>query len=111
MGVSSSESHALTVFYDIFMPGLAQLPEIQSYKVPDTPKPHILLGATNLIEEAADHHPAPPQASAALLDLRVNLHLIDGCRCTNPPLECMYTLAQPGNGSRSRIDRIYAMED
>ncbi len=83
----------------------------QWYNVPDRPKPHILLGDFNLIEEAADHHPDPPQASAALLDLRVNLHLIDGCRCTNPPLECRYTFAQPGNGSRSRIDRIYAMED
>ncbi len=86
----------------------------QWYSLQDTPpKPHILLGDHNLVKDAANHLPPPdpPPATTALLNLRIKLQLSNGWRQANPPPEHRYMFAQPGNGSRSRIDRIYAMEN
>src|SRR5258708_18797532 len=39
------------------------------------------------------------------------LNLTDGWRHANPPPECKYSFAQPGDSSRSRIDHIYTTKE
>ncbi len=84
------------------------------YSVLNACKPHILLGNFNLVKDAADclpSHPDSPQATTTLQNLRTMLDLSDSWRLANPPPKHKYSFTQPGAGSRSRIDHIYATED
>lgn len=75
------------------------------------PKPNILLGDFNLVEDALDHLPPRLDSLSAIEALRETTRtfkLVDGWREENPGLTC-FTFAQSLNqgGSQSRIDHIY----
>jgi hypothetical protein len=74
------------------------------------PKPDILLGDFNLVEDAIDRLPShcdDASAVAALRGLKHSMNLIDGWRCINRTSKA-YTYTSRSNGAHSRIDRIYA---
>lgn len=73
------------------------------------PRPDVILGDFNITEHAQDRSPQHRDHEAATLalgDLCDTLGLRDGWRTTYPTKHA-YTYAQPGLGSKSRIDRIY----
>lgn len=76
------------------------------------PRPDIMLGDFNIVEEAIDHLP-PHEDRRPTLDrldeLKTNLGLQDGWRQLNPT-ERAFTFYQSSTGSQSRIDQIYAAE-
>ena len=76
------------------------------------PRPDIMLGDFNIIEQAIDRMPQHDdrrETVESLERLNASLHLNDGWRQLNPA-EKMYTYHQKATGSQSRIDRIYAVE-
>ncbi|KIJ06480.1 hypothetical protein PAXINDRAFT_31816, partial [Paxillus involutus ATCC 200175] len=79
------------------------------------PKPDVILGDFNLVEDALDRLPPhldPLSASEPLQDLKRSLKLTDGWRRENPD-SISFTFAQSAaqGGSQSRIDRIYVRDD
>ncbi|EPS97590.1 hypothetical protein FOMPIDRAFT_1031963 [Fomitopsis schrenkii] len=77
------------------------------------PKPEIMAGDFNLVEEAIDRLPTRKEHDAPLLalkTLRNSLQLHDGWRLTNPTTKA-YSYPQRGSEVRSRIDRIYVSDD
>ena len=73
------------------------------------PKPDIMLGDFNIVEDSIDRMPCHPDnlsATEALYSLRTEWHLIDGWRHTNPNTKA-YSFLQKASGAQSRIDRIY----
>ncbi|KAJ7098801.1 Endonuclease/exonuclease/phosphatase, partial [Mycena belliarum] len=83
---------------------------------PDIPKPDFMGGDTNIVEDAIDRLPShsdPENAVMELDKLKEYLGLVDGWRRTYPNTRA-YTYIQSrrsGNGSQSRIDRIYVHRD
>ncbi|KAJ7101501.1 Endonuclease/exonuclease/phosphatase, partial [Mycena belliarum] len=83
---------------------------------PTIPKPDMMGGDTNVVEEPIDRLPcrADPDAPTKALDLLLtSLKLVDGWRKTYPTTRA-YTYTQlrnAGGGSQSRIDRIYIRRD
>jgi ribonuclease HI/exonuclease III len=76
------------------------------------PKPDILLGDFNMVEEAIDRLPChTDQASAieALQEFKTLLRLQDGWRRTYPTTRA-FSYIQNATGAHSRIDRIYLTE-
>ncbi|THU95795.1 DNase I-like protein [Dendrothele bispora CBS 962.96] len=77
---------------------------------PNTPKPHILLGDLNVVEDGLiDRLPAhddPEDALEALDDLKMLFNIKDGWRNTYPTTKS-FTFMQSSTGSQSQIDRIY----
>ena len=75
------------------------------------PKPDIMLGDFNLVEEALDRLPSHPDNQAAvhsLEQLKSLFHVQDGWRKAYPAPHKAFTYLQSNhNGSHSRIDRIY----
>ncbi|PPQ85823.1 hypothetical protein CVT26_002410, partial [Gymnopilus dilepis] len=77
------------------------------------PRPDIVLGDFNMVEEAIDRLPAhrdAPLAVQALAKLKESLNLRDGWREDNPE-ELAYSYLQTYTKSRSRIDRIYVKDN
>lgn len=73
------------------------------------PRPDIMLGDLNLVEEAIDRYPNHrdnEDATTALRSLRNALELSDGWRTANPE-SAEFTFPKRNEGSLSRIDRIY----
>lgn len=71
------------------------------------PKPNIMMGDFNVVEDSIDRLPNRPDPASSvdpLQDLRCKLCLIDGWRTTNPT-EKNFTWTD--GRSLSRIDRIY----
>ncbi|KIY48915.1 DNase I-like protein, partial [Fistulina hepatica ATCC 64428] len=82
-------------------------------ELPHVPNIDILLGDTNMVEDGADHllmHVDNNAATDALDDLKLLYNLSDGWRQVHPT-EKAYTYHQKATGSKSRIDRIYTMEE
>ncbi|KAF6742337.1 Endonuclease/exonuclease/phosphatase [Ephemerocybe angulata] len=76
----------------------------EEFLMRETPRPDILLGDFNVVEEPIDR--LPPRGDAQASDL---LRLNDGWRQENPS-KTQYTYVQDSTGSQSRIDRIYATQ-
>ncbi|KAF8844901.1 DNase I-like protein [Paxillus ammoniavirescens] len=81
----------------------------------DLPKPDVMLGDFNLVEDALDRlppHPDARSATEALATLKQETHLVDGWRKENPDTTA-FTFAQSRaqGGRQSRIDRIYVNEN
>ncbi|KAF5314570.1 hypothetical protein D9611_007204 [Ephemerocybe angulata] len=73
------------------------------------PRPDIMLGDTNIVEDSLDRLPIrrdDPGAVSALRGLKRKLGIVDGWRDENPD-GIQYTYLQETTGSQSRIDRIY----
>jgi exonuclease III len=73
------------------------------------PKPDILLGDFNLVEDDVDRLPSHSdntEATEALDNFKASLQLLDGWRKTHPATRS-YSYMQKSSGSQSRIDRIY----
>ncbi|KAJ7126044.1 Endonuclease/exonuclease/phosphatase [Mycena epipterygia] len=83
---------------------------------PGVPRPDMMAGDMNIVEEAIDRLPChtDPEPATTQLDLLLTaLRLVDGWRKTYPTTRA-YTYAQirhEGGGSQSRIDRIYIRRD
>ena len=80
---------------------------------PQTPKPDIMAGDCNVVEDRIDRFPEradPIQATDALSNLKTFLSLYDGWRHENPNMK-MFTYHHIGTGVASRLDRIYAQEE
>lgn len=80
---------------------------------PTVPKPYMMGGDTNIVEEPIDRLPcrADPEAPTTALDLLLTrLKLVDGWRKTYPNTRA-YTYIQSHSGSQSRLDRIYIRRD
>lgn len=79
------------------------------------PKPDVMLGDCNLVEDALDRlppHPDYQSATEALADLKADLQLTDGWRSIYPDTRAYTFMQKPAQGgAQSRIDRIYAKED
>lgn len=76
-------------------------------------EPSIILGDTNIVEEAIDCLPAhtdPPRSVNALLALKSCFDLADGWRRENP-VTLDFTFQMQNRPIQSRIDRIYVKED
>ncbi|EPS92834.1 hypothetical protein FOMPIDRAFT_1033883 [Fomitopsis schrenkii] len=76
------------------------------------PKPDILAGDFNIVEEPIDRLPAredPQSATQALADLLRSLGLLDGWRHTEPNGRD-YTFPHCASVNKSRLDRIYVTE-
>ncbi|KAJ7239219.1 Endonuclease/exonuclease/phosphatase, partial [Mycena haematopus] len=72
------------------------------------PKPDVVLGDWNMVEDAIDrlpHNKDRGPVVEAMKDLKRKLKLVDGWRQTYPDTKA-YTYLQPGGTSQSRIDRI-----
>jgi exonuclease III len=85
--------------------------EAENTNVRRLPKPDIVLGDFNLVEDVIDRFPTDEgeiasNAAEALLDFRLTLGLSDRWRELNPD-EKVYTFTR-GALTRSRLDRIYA---
>jgi hypothetical protein len=77
------------------------------------PVPDILLGDTNIVEDAIDRFPHRTDdegATYALSRFKQLLGLKDGWRLTYPD-EKAYTFTSTSRSSHSRIDRIYTPQD
>ena len=84
-------------------------------KIQSTPKPDVLLGDFNMVEDAIDRLPTHrdnPTATEPLADLKTFLLLNDGWRKTFPT-DKSFTFHQSARqgGAQSCIDRIYVNED
>ncbi|KAJ6454975.1 Endonuclease/exonuclease/phosphatase [Mycena sanguinolenta] len=80
---------------------------------PNTPRPDIMGGDTNIVEEAIDRLPTrtdPENATKELDLLLTSLQLVDGWRKTYPNTRA-YTYIHQGGRSQSRLDRIYIRRD
>ncbi|KAI5825687.1 DNase I-like protein, partial [Schizophyllum commune Tattone D] len=84
----------------------------------DLPKPHIMAGDFNMVEEELDVAPVPPSAGESSseefdkLKIALNLKPIDGWRATYPDRRDYTHYGTTTNGPRaSRIDRIYACDE
>ncbi|KAJ7077990.1 Endonuclease/exonuclease/phosphatase, partial [Mycena belliarum] len=87
--------------------------DILELKMRSRPKPEIVLGDFNMVEDAIDrlpHHKDPNIVTEAMLNLKAKLHLQDGWRQTYPDTKG-YTFLQPATGSQSRIDRILVTDN
>lgn len=79
---------------------------------PEVPRPDIVLGDCNVVEDAINRLPVHSDAEVAinaLDELKSQLHLVDGWRSTYPN-SCTYTYSQKRKGQKriqSRLDRIY----
>ena len=76
---------------------------------PPQRRPNIMLGDFNLVEDGLDRLPChldDPNVVAALRNLKANLDLVNGWRCTNPDKRA-YTHLHAPNVSQGHIDRIY----
>jgi exonuclease III len=76
----------------------------------DLPKPDIMLGDFNIVEDAIDRLPShhdPPGPVKSLDTLRASFHLLDGWRANNPD-DKHFSFLQQATATQSRIDRIYA---
>ncbi|KAJ3715747.1 Endonuclease/exonuclease/phosphatase [Lentinula raphanica] len=81
---------------------------------PNRPRPDIMLGDCNVVEEAMDRLPMPLTDTAcaavdSLDELKAELQLMDGWRATYPQSRA-FTYAQKRGGEvvhQSRLDRIY----
>ncbi|KAJ3774185.1 Endonuclease/exonuclease/phosphatase, partial [Lentinula raphanica] len=81
---------------------------------PNHPRPDLMLGDCNVVEEALDRLPMPQGDTAspavdALDELKSDLQLVDGWRATYPQSRA-FTYSQKRNGEvvhQSRLDRIY----
>ncbi|KAJ7133146.1 Endonuclease/exonuclease/phosphatase, partial [Mycena epipterygia] len=83
---------------------------------PTAPRPDMMLGDTNIVEEAIDRLPAhtdPQNVTAALDKLLEKLRLVDGWRRTFPDTRAYtyFQLRHAAGGAQSRIDRIYIRRD
>ena len=77
---------------------------------PHIPRPDIMAGDFNVVEDTIDRlptHPDPPDATDALDSLKSDLRLQDGWHNTYPSTKSYTFLHSNGSGSQSRIDRIY----
>jgi len=77
------------------------------------PRPDIILGDFNLVEDAIDRLPSKQdeaQATEALREIKITYNLVDGWRKANPE-EKGYTWSRDSDGTQSRIDRIYINEE
>ncbi|KAG1755319.1 Endonuclease/exonuclease/phosphatase, partial [Suillus occidentalis] len=84
-------------------------------KLRGLPKPDVMLGDFNLVEDALDHLPPKQDTlgpTSKLSELKSYLKLRDGWRMEHPDL-LQYTFAQSAHqgGRQSRIDRIYIKDD
>ncbi|KAJ7198932.1 Endonuclease/exonuclease/phosphatase, partial [Mycena haematopus] len=80
---------------------------------PNTPKPDIMAGDTNVVEEAIDRLPTrtDPECATTELDLLLtSLRMVDGWRKTYPNTRA-YTYIHQRGRSQSRLDRIYIKRD
>ena len=78
-------------------------------KLCTAPRPDIMLGDFNLVEESLDRMPAHPDRLSVvekLQNLIATLSMTDGWRADNPRTKA-FTYLQTATGSQSRIDRIY----
>lgn len=83
--------------------------ELERQKVP---KPDIMLGDLNIVEDSIDRLPCKQDNITAvenLQNLRNKLNLLDGWRTTYPDTKA-YTHTQKPAMSRARLDRIYATQ-
>ncbi|KAF9234529.1 Endonuclease/exonuclease/phosphatase [Melanogaster broomeanus] len=93
----------------------AEFWELLLMKMEMNPKPDILLGDFNLVEDALDR--LPPHADArrateALAKLKMALNLVDGWRMENPDSTAFtFSQSRAQGGAQSRIDRIYLKRD
>ncbi|KAJ7756077.1 Endonuclease/exonuclease/phosphatase [Mycena maculata] len=90
----------------------AQFLDLVEFKIRHLPKPNIVLGDFNMVEDAIDrlpHHKDPRIVTEAMLTFKAKLHLLDGWRQTFPDQKG-YTFLQSATGSQSRIDRILCTE-
>jgi endonuclease/exonuclease/phosphatase family metal-dependent hydrolase len=79
------------------------------WETQNLPKPDIMLGDFNIVEDSIDRLPCHPDnhnAVEALQDLKALLHLEEGWRKANPTTKA-FTYMQKSTSSQSRIDRIY----
>lgn len=84
----------------------------QKWESDNIPRPDVLLGDFNIVEDAIDRMPAHTDevnAVSALIELRTYLKLYDGWRTINPHAR-KFSYLQKSTGSQSRIDRIYTSE-
>ena len=82
----------------------------QKWQQGNRPKPDLMLGDFNIVEDAIDRitsHPDDGNAVEALQELKSYLKLEDGWRTFNP-YKKEFTFLQKATGTQSRIDRIYA---
>ncbi|EIW64288.1 DNase I-like protein [Trametes versicolor FP-101664 SS1] len=73
------------------------------------PKPDVILGDFNVVEDALDRapaHPDPHPATEALASLMNYANMVDSWRHAHPTVK-RYTFNQTGMVSQSRLDRIY----
>lgn len=89
--------------------------ELLQSKLRNLPRPDLMLGDFNIIEDSLDRLPPKTDnasASKALHQLKAHLRLRDGWRYENPDT-LAYTFAQSAfqGGSQSRIDRIYINDE
>ncbi|KAI0312818.1 Endonuclease/exonuclease/phosphatase, partial [Amylostereum chailletii] len=73
------------------------------------PRPDIVLGDFNLVEDAIDRIPCHADADAPVEALNAfmhGFHLHDGWRSSNP-MSKAFTFVPPNNAYQSRLDRIY----
>ncbi|KAF8191388.1 Endonuclease/exonuclease/phosphatase, partial [Pholiota molesta] len=78
------------------------------------PKPDIMLGDFNIVEESIDREPKrrdPRGATEALDELKSTLKLVDAWRLDHPKTEVFTWEQTPTRESKSRIDRIYLSND
>jgi hypothetical protein len=83
---------------------------------PGTPKPDLMAGDTNVVEEAIDRLPAHTDSQNAVLALDKLLtshRLVDGWQKTYPDTHAYtyFQLRRAGGGAQSQIDRIYIRRD
>ncbi|KAJ7469428.1 hypothetical protein FB451DRAFT_1091550, partial [Mycena latifolia] len=91
----------------------AQFLDLLESKTRNLPKPDMVLGDFNMVEDAIDrlpHHKDPSAVTEAMMRLKAKLHIQDGWRQTFPDTKG-YTFLQAATGSQSRIDRILATEN
>ncbi|KIJ59328.1 hypothetical protein HYDPIDRAFT_140820, partial [Hydnomerulius pinastri MD-312] len=84
-------------------------------KLQGQPRPDVLLGDFNMIEDALDR--LPPHMDArpamdAMCKLKSEMHLVDGWRAENPDSTAFtFSQSRAQGGRQSRIDRIYIQQD
>jgi ribonuclease HI/exonuclease III len=86
---------------------------LTKWQTRNLPRPDIMLGDFNIVEDSIDRlpcHPDNTEATEALQDLKSELLLQDSWRRTFPTTKT-YSYLQKSTGSQSRIDRIYTTEE
>ena len=84
----------------------------QRFATENLPRPDLMMGDFNIVEDAVDQLPAHPDhagATQALYELRSMLRLKDGWR-TYRGNDKAYSYLQKANNIHSRIDHIYATD-